>query len=167
MLYIIAKFQENVSTQFVLNCKSGKNFADFTKRVPEVIVQRFGLIARPVIIWSANFFRECSRKVAHSRNSMVLAKLMFIFLNERSFFTFSAPLTCLDHIPFELLLFGPTRYEISEKIRALACPLFEISTVKVYVHDVGLCTASTISRTCDLLTRSLPCSSNLMEWIPI
>ena len=70
---------------------------------------------------------------------MVLAKLMFIFLNERSLFTFFALLTCLDHIPFELLLFGPTRYEISEKIRALACPLYEISTVKVYVHDVGLC----------------------------
>ena len=56
------------------------------------------------------------------------------FLNERSFFTFSALLTCLDHIPFELLLFGPMRYEISEKIRALACPLHEISTVKVYVQ---------------------------------
>ena len=54
---------------------------------------------------------------------MVLAKFMFIFLNERSFFTFFAPLTCLDHIPIVLLLFGPTRYEISEKIRALACPL--------------------------------------------
>ena len=75
---------------------------------------------------------------------MVLAKSMFIFLNERSFFTFSASLTCLDHIPIVLLLFGPTRYEISEEIRALACPLFEISTVKVYVHDVGLCTASPI-----------------------
>ena len=58
---------------------------------------------------------------------MVLAKSMFILLNEPSFFTFFVPLTCLDHIPFELLLFGPTRYEISEKIRALACPLFEIS----------------------------------------
>ena len=46
---------------------------------------------------------------------MVLAKSKFIFLNERSFFTFFALLTCLDHIPFELLLFGPTRYEISEK----------------------------------------------------
>ena len=68
------------------------------------------------------------------------------FLNERSFFTFFAPLTCLDHIPFDLILFGPTRYEISEKIRALAYPMFEISTVKVYVHDVGLCTASTISQ---------------------
>ena len=74
------------------------------------------------------------------------------FLSERSFFTFFAPLTCLDHIPFELLLLiGSTRYEISEKIRALllACPLFEISTVKVYVHDVGLRTASTISQACD------------------
>ena len=77
---------------------------------------------------------------------MVLSKSMFIFLNERSFFTFFALSTCLDHIPFEPLLFGPTRYEISEKIRALACPLYEISTVKVYVHDVGLCTARTISQ---------------------
>ena len=71
------------------------------------------------------------------------------FLNERSFFMFFALLTCLDHIPFEQLLFGPTRYEISEKIRALACLLYEISTVKVYVHDVGLCTARTISQACD------------------
>ena len=63
---------------------------------------------------------------------MVLAKSMFIFSNERSFFTFFAPLTCLDHIPFELLLFGPTRYEISEKSRALACPLFELSTVNFF-----------------------------------
>ena len=80
---------------------------------------------------------------------MVLAKSMFIFLNERSFFMFFAPLTitCLDHIPFELLLFGPTRYENSEKIRVLACQLFEIS--EVYVHDMGLCTASTISQVCD------------------
>ena len=80
---------------------------------------------------------------------MVLAKSMFIFLNERSFFTFFALLTRLDHIPFELLLFGPTRNEISEKIRAPACPLYEISTVKIYVHDVGLCTARTISQACD------------------
>ena len=77
---------------------------------------------------------------------MDLAKSMFIFFNERSFFTFFALSTCPDHIPIELLLFGPTRYEISEKIRALACPLFEISTVKVYVHDVRLCTARTISQ---------------------
>ena len=77
---------------------------------------------------------------------MVLAKSMFIFLNERSFFTLFAPLTCLDHIPFGLLLSGPTRYEISEKNRAPACPLFEISTVKVCVHDVGLCRASTFSQ---------------------
>ena len=80
---------------------------------------------------------------------MVLAKSMFIFLNERSFSPFFAPLTCLDHIPFELLLFGPTRFESSEKTRAVACPLFEISTVEDYVHDVGLCTASTISQACD------------------
>ena len=75
-----------------------------------------------------------------------LSEIDVYFLNERSFFMFFAPFTCLDHIPFDLLLFGPMRYKIAEKIRALACPLFEISTVKVYVHDVGLCTASTISQ---------------------
>ena len=47
------------------------------------------------------------------------------------------PLNIPGSHPFELLLFDPTRYEISEKIRALACPLFEISTVEVYVHDVA------------------------------
>ena len=52
---------------------------------------------------------------------MVLAKSMFILLNERSFSTFFAPLTCLDHIPIVLLLFGPTRYEIFERIRAVHC----------------------------------------------
>ena len=55
-----------------------KNFSK-VQGVPKVIIQRFGLIARPVIIRSAKFLRECSRKVAHSRNSMVLAKSMFIF----------------------------------------------------------------------------------------
>ena len=41
------------------------------------------------------------------------------------------PLNMHGSHPFELFLFGPTRYEIFEEIRALACPLFEISTVKV------------------------------------
>ena len=37
--------------------------------VPKVIVQRFGLIARPPFIRSAKFLRECFRKVAHSGNT--------------------------------------------------------------------------------------------------
>ena len=78
---------------------------------------------------------------------MVLAKSMLIFLNERSLFTFFAPLTCLDHIPFGCLALRDTKS--LKKIRALACPLFEISTGKDYVHDVALCTASTISQACD------------------
>ena len=57
-----------------------------------------------------------------------LSEINVHFLNERSFFTFFVPFTCLDDISFELLLFGPARYQISEKIRALACPLLEIST---------------------------------------
>ena len=92
-------------------------------------MQRFGLIARPLVIRSAKFLRECSRKVAHSRNTLRFAKSAFIFSNERSFFTFFVPLPWLDHIPFELLLFGLSRYKMSEKIRALACLGFEISTV--------------------------------------
>ena len=42
------------------------------------------------------------------------------FFNERSFYAFLTPLTCLDHMPFELLLFGPSRYKFTVKIRALA-----------------------------------------------
>ena len=37
---------------------------------------------------------------------------MFIFSNERSFFAFFIPLTCLDHIPFRLLLLGLSRYKV-------------------------------------------------------
>ena len=59
---------------------------------------------------------------------MVLAELRLIFVNGRAF------------------LFGPSGYEIFEKIRALACPLFKLSTPKVYVHGVGLCTVSIISQ---------------------
>ena len=92
-------------------------------------MQRFGLIARTPIIRSTKFLRECVRKVTHSRNTLRLAKLVFIFSNERSFFTFFAPLPWLDHIPFELLLFGLSRYKMPEKFRALACLVLEISTV--------------------------------------
>ena len=77
---------------------------------------------------------------------MVLAKSMVIFLNERSFFTFFAPLTCLDHIPLCYFCLAQQDTGSLKKIRALACPLFKISNVKVYVHDVGLCTASSISQ---------------------
>ena len=45
--------------------------------VPKVIVQRFGLIARPLAIRSAKFLRECSRKVAHSRNTLRFAAFIF------------------------------------------------------------------------------------------
>ena len=81
---------------------------------------------------------------------MVSAKSMFIFLNEPSFFTFFAPLTCLVHIFLNFSCLAQRDARSLKKIRALACPVFEISTVKVYVQDVGLCTASTISQAaCD------------------
>ena len=91
-------------------------------------MQRFGLIARPLVIRFAKFLRECSRKVAHSRNTLSFAKSAFIFSNEPSFFSNFVPLQCLDHIPFELLLFGLLRYKLPEKIRAPACLVFETST---------------------------------------
>ena len=62
------------------------------------------------------------------------------FSNERSFYAFLTPITCLDHIPFGLLLFGLSRYVSTAKIRALACPVSEIQTKTKLVHDVGLCT---------------------------
>ena len=68
--------------------------------VPKVIVQRFRLIARRPVIRSAKFLRDCSRKVAHSRNTLRSAKSALIFSNERSFFTFFVRLPLLDHIPF-------------------------------------------------------------------
>ena len=112
--------------------RSGRDLALYIlylQGVPKVIVQRFGLTAWPLVIRSAKFLRECSRKVAHSRNALSSAKSALIFSNERSFFTFFVPLPWLDHIPFELLLFGRLRYKMPEKIRALACLVFEISTV--------------------------------------
>ena len=117
--------------------------------VPKVIVQRFGLIAQPLVIRSAKFLQECSRKVAHSRNTLSFAKSVLIFSNERSFFSVFAPLQCLDHIPFELLLFGLSRYSTPEKMRALACLVPEISTETNLVHDVGLCTPLILSQAYD------------------
>ena len=117
--------------------------------VPKVIVQRFRLIARPPFIQSAKFLQECFRKVAHSRNTLRLAKSAFIFSNERSFFTFFVPLPCLDHIPFELHLFSLSRCMMPEKMRALVCLVLEISTKTYLVHDVGLCTPLLPSQACD------------------
>ena len=54
---------------------------------------------------------------------------MIVFSNERSFYAFLTPIKCLDHIPFGLLLFGPSRYKFTVKIRALACPVLEIYAV--------------------------------------
>ena len=48
------------------------------------------------------------------------------FSNERTFLAFFTPSIFLDHFPFELLLFYPSRYESTVKIRALACLVFEI-----------------------------------------
>ena len=101
-------------------------------------MQRFGLISRLLVILSAKFLRECFRKVGHSRNTLRLAKSAFIFSNERSFFKFFAALPYLDHIPFGLLLFGLLRYDMPEKIRALACLVIEVSTVMYCVHH-SLC----------------------------
>ena len=117
--------------------------------VPEVVVRGFGLVARPVIVWSAGFLRGCSGEVARSGGSLVLAGSVFIFLSGRSFFAFFAPLACLDRIPFGLLLFGPARCGVSGGVGALACPLFGMSAVGACVRGVGLCAAGTVSQACD------------------
>ena len=54
---------------------------------------------------------------------------MIILSNERSFFTFFVPLTCLEHIHFGSLLIGSSRYKYTVKIRALACTPLEIYRV--------------------------------------
>ena len=56
------------------------------------------------------------------------------FSDERSFYMFLTPITCLDHIPIGLLLFGPSRYKFTVKIGALACSVLEIYTVIDCVH---------------------------------
>ena len=138
-----------IRTQLFITVVSHLFYNSIIQGVPKVIVQRFGLIARPLAIRSAKFLRKCSRKVAHSRNTLRLAKLAFIFSNERSFFTIFIPLQSLDHIPSELILFGLSRYRTPEKMRALASLVFAISTGKNLVHDVGLCTALTLSQAYD------------------
>ena len=56
------------------------------------------------------------------------------FSNEHLFFAFFTPLTCVDHNPFGLLLFGPLRYSNTVEIGALACPVLEICRVIDCVH---------------------------------
>ena len=53
-----------------------------------------------------------------------------LFLNERSLFAFSTPLTCLDHIPFELFFFGASRYGYTVKNQSSS-----ISRIRDIDHD--------------------------------
>ena len=69
-------------------------------------------------------FGNMFQKVTHSMNTLRLAKSEFIFSNERSFFTFFVPLPWMDHTPFQLLVFILSRFEMPEKIRALARLVF-------------------------------------------
>ena len=48
-------------------------------------------------------------------------------IRDRTLFKNLTPITCLDHIPFGLLLFGPSRYKFTVKIRALACPVLRLT----------------------------------------
>ena len=74
--------------------------AAFVHGVPKVIVQRFELIAQPVFISFTKFLRECSRKVAHLKNTISLMKSMFIFY-EHSFFEFFVTLSYLALGPWD------------------------------------------------------------------
>ena len=73
--------------------------------VPKVIVQRIELTARPVIKICSVIFQESSSFEEFNG----VSEIDVHFSSEGSFFTSFAPLTCLDHIPLELLLFGLTR----------------------------------------------------------
>ena len=87
-----------------------------------------------------NIFSGVCRDIHWFEEYLKLSKSMIIFSNERSFYAFLTPITCLDHIPFGLFLFGLSRYEFTVKIRALACPVLEIYTVIDCVHH-SLCGA--------------------------
>ena len=90
---------------------------------PKVTSQRFKLIALPLlgVCQDSHWFKE----------NLEIIEIDVHFSNERSFFT---PLTCLDHIPFGQLLFGPSRYKYTVKIRALACPVLEMYRAIDCVH---------------------------------
>ena len=80
-----------------------------------------------------NFSGVC--RVSHwFEEYLKISKSVIIFSNERSFSAFFTLLTCLDHIPFGLLLFGPSRYKFTVKIRALARHVLEIYRAIDCVH---------------------------------
>ena len=101
-------------------------------------------------LWSSdlqNFFGNVPEKVAHSRKFNGFSEIDVHFFEWTFIFHVFRP---LKHAwitsPLSYFCLAQRDTRSLKKIRALACPLFEISTVKVYVHDVGLCTASTISQ---------------------
>ena len=77
---------------------------------PKVMSQRFELIASD----PQNFSGVC-RDTHWFTEYLKIIEIDDHFLNERSFFAFFTPLTCLDHIPFGLLLVGPSRYKYTVK----------------------------------------------------
>ena len=82
-------------------------------------MQRFRLIARRLTIQSENLFR-------YVPEMKLIRGIHYNLRNRHSFFR---PLAVPgSQAPFELLLFGLSRYIMPEKMRALACLVFEIST---------------------------------------
>ena len=61
-----------------------------------------------------------------SRDSHWFEEFVKIIKIDVTFVHFSRFSTCLDHIPFRLLLFGLSRYVSTVKIRAIACSAFDI-----------------------------------------
>ena len=95
---------------------------------PKVMCQRFELIAR--LLNSDHLIRKIfsglRRDSQWFEEYLKIIEIGDYFSDERSFFAFFTPLTCLDHIPLGLPLFGPSGYESTVKIRAPAYPVSEI-----------------------------------------
>ena len=99
---------------------------------PKVTSRRFELIASEHMI--RKIFSGVCRDSHWFDEYRKIIEIDDNFLSGGSFFAFFIPLTCLDHILFGLLLFGPSRYEYTVKIRALACPVLEIYRVIDCAH---------------------------------
>ena len=82
------------------------------------------------------FSAVCSRDSHWFEEYLKVSKSVIIFPNERSFFAFFTPLTCLDNISFGLPLFGPSRYDST--VTRIAPALFgprRTLKISIYVYN--------------------------------
>ena len=82
--------------------------------------------------------KDCVSQMDRDRVLQKFSKIAIdVYIFELTFiFAFFVTLSCVSHLPFGLLLFGKTRYDIPENIRALAGSVFKESAVThVPSHD--------------------------------